>query len=282
MVNGIHPPIIDEDTYNIVNGLGTHIGVSHADETPRTPLRLLVRCEKCGRFFTGYEVKKKHLFYYKCNGRECRSNVSARTMHQQFCELLNEFKLPDNMIPGIVSILKTQIELFVQEAKMKEIDAIEQKKQLEDKIKEVTTRYGIGDISEEVYVIAKANLNSKIDEIDAKINSLKTAQSNHDIDVEKAIVTACNLSTYWTDSSFELRQKIQKFSFPAGLNFSKENGFNRTTNPNELLKIFHSISDDYRKAEGTKKEEFLSKNLSCSAYGNRTRMPRLRILYPNR
>lgn len=48
VVNGIHPPIIDEATFNIVNGLGTHIGVSHADETPRTPLRLLVRCEKCG------------------------------------------------------------------------------------------------------------------------------------------------------------------------------------------------------------------------------------------
>ena len=70
------------------------------------------------------------------------------------------------------------------------------------------TRYGTGDIPEEVYAISKANLNGKIDEFDAKIRSLKTAQSNHDIDIEKAVVTACNLSTYWTDSSFDLRQKI--------------------------------------------------------------------------
>ena len=282
VVNGIHPPIIDEATFNIVNGLGTHIGVSHADETPRTPLRLLVRCEKCGRFFTGYEAKKKHLFYYKCNGKGCRNNVSAKTMHRQFCEFLDEFKLPDGMIPGIVSILKTQIELFAQEAKVNEVNAIEQKKQFEDKIKEVTTRYGTGDIPEEVYAISKANLNGKIDEFDAKIRSLKTAQSNHDIDIEKAVVTACNLSTYWTDSSFELRQRIQKFSFPAGLNFSKENGFNRTTDSNDLLMIFHSISNSYNKGEDIKKEENLSKFLFCSAYGNRTRMPRLRILYPNR
>ena len=282
VVNGIHPPIIDEATFNIVNGLGTHIGVSHADETPRTPLRLLVRCDNCCRFFTGYEVKKKHLFYYKCNGRECRSNVSAKTMHQQFCELLDEFKLPKEIIPGLTTILSSIIQQYCKEAELLQQQEIEQKMKFEDKIREVTTRYGVGEIPEDVYAISKANLNRKIDEIDAKINALKTAQSNHDIDVEKAIVTVCNLSTYWSESSFDVRQKIQKFSFPTGLNFNKKTGFNLTKDSNELLMIFHSISDSYNKGEDIKKEENLSKFLSCSAYGNRTRMPRLRILYPNR
>ena len=192
VVNGIHPAIIDEDTFNIVNGLGTHIGVSHACETPRTPLRLLVRCEKCGRFFTGYEAKKKHIFYYKCNGKGCRSNVSAKAMHRQFCELLDEYKLPEEMITSLTSILNVKIQQYYQEAELIKQQAIEQKRSLEDKIKEVTTRYGIGEIPEEVYVISKTNLNRKIDEIDVKISSLKSAQSNHDIDIEKAIVIACN------------------------------------------------------------------------------------------
>ena len=56
-------------------------------------------------------------------------------------------------------------------------------------------------------------------------------------------------STYWTESSFDVRQNIQKFSFSAGLKYNKKTGFNRTNNPNELLKIFHSISDSYNQAE---------------------------------
>ena len=262
IVNGIHPPIIDEETYNIVNGLGTHIGVSHACETPRTPLRLLVRCDKCGRFFTGYEAKKKHIFYYKCNGRGCRSNVSAKTMHRQFCELLDEFTIPKEMIPSISSILNSKVQQYCQDVELLQQQAIDRKRSLEDKIKEVTTRYGMGVIPEDVYIISKTNLSSKIDEIDIKIRSLKTAQSNHDINIEKAIVIGCNLSTYWTESSFDLQQKIQKFSFPAGLNYNKKTGFNRTNDPNELLKIFHFISNSYNSNEDIKKEENLSEFLS--------------------
>ena len=269
IVNGIHPPIIDEETFNKVNGIKTHIGYSHSYETPETPLRLIVRCDKCGRFFTGYEAKKKHLFYYKCNGKGCRSNVSAKTMHRQFCELLDEYKLPDEMTTSLTSILNVKVQQYYQEAELIKQQAIEQKRSLEDKIKEVTTRYGIGEIPEEVYVISKTNLNRKIDEIDVKIGSLKSAQSNHDIDIEKAIVIACNLTTYWKDSIFSARQKIQKFAFPHGLNYSRERGFNRTNSANELLMIFHSISDSYNKGEGIKREENLSEFLSST--GDRTR-----------
>ena len=203
-------------------------------------------------------------------------------MHQQFCELLDEFKLPEEIIPGLTTILSSIIQQYCKEAELLQQQEIEQKMKFEDKIKEVTTRYGVGEIPEDVYAISKANLNRKIDEIDIKISSLKSVQSNQALDVRKAVVIACNLSTYWTDSSFELRQKIQNFAFPYKLNFSKENGYNRTNSANEPLMIFHLISDSYNKSEDIKKEEFLSKILLSSAYGNRTRMPRLRILYPNR
>ena len=84
IVQGIHPPIVDEQTFDKVNGIDTHIGYEHCDEKTETPLKLLIRCDSCGRYLTGYEVKAKHLFYYKCIGKGCKSNISAKTLHQMF------------------------------------------------------------------------------------------------------------------------------------------------------------------------------------------------------
>ena len=58
IVQGNHPAIVDEDTYNRANGLVTHSGHTHAEETPQTPLKRHVRCSVCGCYMTGYEVKK--------------------------------------------------------------------------------------------------------------------------------------------------------------------------------------------------------------------------------
>ena len=49
--------------------------------------------------------------------------------------------------------------------------------------------------------------------------------------------------------------KFQNILFPAGVSFSKNSGFNRTTEVNSAIKIFHLFSDSYREFQETKKEK---------------------------
>ena len=55
---------------------------------PNVPLKKHIICSECGKHMTGYEVKKKHLWYYKCNTQGCRCNKSAVEMHKKYDDLL--------------------------------------------------------------------------------------------------------------------------------------------------------------------------------------------------
>lgn len=111
-VQGNHPAIVDEDTYNRANGLVTHSGYTHAGETPQTPLKRHVRCSACGCFMTGYEVKKKHLWYYKCNTVGCRCNKSAKTMHKRYYELLSQYRMPQECMEILADMLDAKLKTY--------------------------------------------------------------------------------------------------------------------------------------------------------------------------
>lgn len=245
IVQGIHPAIVDEETFNKVNGIDTHIGYVQVNEKPETPLKLLIRCDNCGRYLTGYEVKAKHLFYYKCCGKGCKSNISAKTLHQMFYEVLRSYSIPEDTIPMLVSILENEINQYGQAAAQKLEELKKQRGIYDNQLKRAATRYGIGDISEEIFIISKENLTNLIDEIDQKIKKAESSHSNQAIDVYQAILKACNLANYWRNSDYATKQKLQNFAFPGGLNYSKNFGITRTNSENEVLRIFHLFSEHY-------------------------------------
>ncbi len=278
LVQGVHPPIIDEETFNEVNGIETHIGYSHTGETPETPLKLFVRCDQCGRFLTGYEVKKKHLHYYKCSGKGCQSNVSAKDLHQQFYLLLSEYNVPEQYTDVLATFLEQEINHYGQSAKIELAKLEEQKESLSTQLREATTRFGTGVIPEDVFGITRQTLTQKIDEIDIEIKSQKIAHSNQQIDIKRAIVTAGKLADYWKNSSYKNKQNIQNFAYPGGLNFSRKRGLTLTCPENEALRIFHLFSTHYTSLRETKKEE--NREIFLGSSGRRTRTSDLRVMSP--
>jgi len=57
------------------------------------PLRNFISCAKCGAKWTGYIVKAKGLYYYKCNKAGCKCNKSAKQMHEQFMKHLQHYEV---------------------------------------------------------------------------------------------------------------------------------------------------------------------------------------------
>jgi site-specific DNA recombinase len=47
--------------------LGHSHGWKVQEENNQIPLIRFVKCNTCGKFLRGYVVKKKGIFYYKCN-----------------------------------------------------------------------------------------------------------------------------------------------------------------------------------------------------------------------
>jgi site-specific DNA recombinase len=63
--------------------------------------KVFIKCSVCNESFTGYIVKAKNLWYYKCGTRACNCNKSAAKLHEQFKELLNGFAVKEELIRAI-------------------------------------------------------------------------------------------------------------------------------------------------------------------------------------
>ena len=55
---------------------------------------------------TGYTVKSKNIDYYKYSGKDGSVNVAAKELHAKYSELLDRFKVPMELIPVLVGVLK--------------------------------------------------------------------------------------------------------------------------------------------------------------------------------
>ena len=245
VVDGIHPAIIDEHTFNVVNGIETHSGYEHAEETPEVPLKMHIICPVCGKHMTGYEVKAKHLWYYKCNTKGCKCNKSAKVMHQKYAELLDRYQIPDEVKDILKEVVESRVRIYLTRANDRLGDLRRRKGILQNEKKDVMVRFGKNLIPSDVYEVTRRNLDKQIEELDIEIKMLSDKNSNLEIDVAKAILTSCKLGDSWKNGNFEMRQKIQKLVSPDGLNWDRETETYRTLSENEALRVFRLFSESY-------------------------------------
>ncbi len=92
IVEGIQEKMISKEEFLKIHEITLttpQYGVSHQKENNAIPLKVFVKCDECKQPFTGYLVKKKNLYYYKCRTTGCRCNKSAKQMHELFTEYLS-------------------------------------------------------------------------------------------------------------------------------------------------------------------------------------------------
>ena len=244
IIKGKHEPLIDEATFNKVNGL-SNAGYEHREVTDEFPLKRHVKCSDCGGYLTGYTVKSRGRNYYKCNKKGCKSNHSTDKMHEKYMELLNGYIIPQEFIPLLQSVLQ---QIFKEKNDMQgQTRRMLLKRQTECKQKqeELQIRYGLGKISDEVYHLTLKHLSAEMAEIEKGLENASQNLSNMVKFVDDAVVMSCKLGDLWINGNFENRQSLQKLMFPDGVLFDKENDGYRTENENEVFKVFRRFSADY-------------------------------------
>ena len=258
--------LISETIFKIVNGIETNSGYTQDKGNELYPLNNFIKCPQCSvnasvNHFTGYERVKKNsgktYYYYKCNTKGCKCNTNLEQMHNKFADRLYSYSLPNEVKP-IFSKVLTKLFKEQNQTNLQQYKELSSKlTKLENQIKEVSLKYGLGKINDEVYNITITQLKEDKDILSKEVNRLQQTVSNSQEYIDKSIEMACNIGGLWKSGDYNMRKKIQKLTYPSGIFYDKEIGQYRTNGENKVFELFNNISTTYQDIKTTDKP-FLS------------------------
>ena len=256
VIRGKQEQLISEALFDKVQAIldgNNNAGYEVAAETPQFPLKGHIYYNN--HLLTGYTVKKKNIDYYKYSGKDGSVNVSAKELHAKYIELLNQFKVPKELIPILVEVIKAK---FAEKEGTQATEVSNIKKNiatLQTQIKKTKRNYATGKIDEDVYKDVIADLERDLHKAEGELERASVNLSNLATYIDDTIAFACNLSSYWQKMDFEMCQGIQKLVFPEGVKWDKESRSYRTTNYNSFFEILHCVSESYKNRQEKEKDK---------------------------
>ncbi len=252
VVKGNHEPIVTKRTFLAVNEILTernNHGWKHKQEQEELPLKGLLKCDNCGTPMTGYIVKRKNgkerktqLPYYKCRNKGCRCNVNANTLGEKMAQELLKYQVLPEFITLLEQEIKAEIgaELDKRTAELNRLKGIE--KELARKIKRLKHRFIIEEeITRSEYNEFSEMLIQQHREIQQEMEKYLNGSSNTPSKVENLLEKATNIALLWKEGDYKVKQSIQKFVFPNGVNFNKEKGELLTPHINKFYLVYISL-----------------------------------------
>jgi site-specific DNA recombinase len=236
---------------------GNNFGYKHEKANPFRPLTAFVTCSCCGNKLTGYQVKKKGLHYYKCQGCNGGSinalstpKSKAKGANDLFVEHLQQFELSDAFIAAFKEQTKLTYDLLSGEAKednallQKELDKVESDLKTLKRNKMMDKETDL-----EIYEEMKSEFEGKIAVLKQKMGDGPNELSNLDKYISQSVEIAKNLSKHWVSSGVDMKKRLQELVFPQGLVLDIKNRQYLTKDVNSIFEFSSRIS---RLAEGEK------------------------------
>ena len=249
VVNGTHEILISQEIFlkaNEISEQHPQFGVPHKKEQEEIPLKIFMKCSDCGGPFTGYVVKSKKLWYYKCRTKGCRCNKSAKQINRAFIELLNNYAIQPTLIEpfskviaGIWKNLNKGNEELIVEYK-KQISEVEKKIENIEEAHFVTRQ-----MSKDMYEKYRIKLHEEHMSISKLIKDYSPTISNPEKTIKKALTLASNLATGWVSSEIEEKEKLQRIVFPEGILYDREIDTFRTPKVNGFFELTKALSIKY-------------------------------------
>ena len=237
-------------------------------EDENLPLKMFVRSAECDSPYTGYIVKKKGLYYYKCRRNGSKENKSAKKLHQTFIELLSQFTLLDSKyINPLKQIIETSF-LNMNEDRLKESEILQKEALLiEKKLERLEERFVFEEISRTQYDKFRQKIESEKHKIETKFQNTKFNSSNLKKAIEKALQYALNLPSLWTSGDIETKRAIQYMVFPEGIGYDIKNDKFRTFRVNSIFSAIASVSGDLTQNKKENYHNFNGNSLKVESEG---------------
>ena len=227
IVDGLHPPIIDEDTFDTVQRIitGKHKIKIHkfSEIDEMLPLRGYLICKNCGRSLTGSASKgrngKRH-FYYHCQPK-CKERYKAGEVNKLYEDLLSELKIKQDVIELYKEILE---ETFSGEQKSRDLRIRQIKLELEKlntRMESIEDKFFDDLIDANTYNSMKGKTQKKINDLNAEWVKIKSLNKDIEEYLKLGISFMHGIDKLYKSSPANIKKKITGSIFPEKLIFLK-------------------------------------------------------------
>lgn len=191
---------------------------------------------------SGFLVKQKGLYYYKCQKRCKGVNISAKKLHEEFAFNLNNYQVDPEMLSLMEEVMEYKlIEMSKEDVnEIKTIKAALTKKQNE--LESLEERFVTNKIDGELYYKYSQKFKEQINQYSAKLNNPHVSGSNLKKCIKKGLKLSRNISDLWASSDSDEKQKLQHLLFPEGIAYDKQNKEVLTFRTNTFFELISCFS----------------------------------------
>ncbi len=272
VVKGKHKPIISEELFllanNIVKGTKRNVsGYQNFKLRKEIPLRNFVNCGDCNKPFTGYVVKKKQKWYYKCNTVGCKNNRPADILNKKFEQLISYYQIDPKFIPPIIDYIEEAYDARISKSIDDTAHIKAQVTEINKKLETVEERHALGLVKDDVHERMMAKYNEELTKLEKEIASSFVNLSNPYKTITEAVKNMANLHVLWDSMDMPGKQRLLKLCFPSGIFYHKEIDDYRTTKINPALALMTSLSERLKKEKADKQDYILDLSASVVRTG---------------
>lgn len=244
VVEGRHPKIVSKEDFIKINSIKSNHPTIHDDANEELPLKRFVYCQNCKTPLTGFLVKKKGLYYYKCRSKECNCNKSAKKLHESFSQELKQLEIDKELQEVMREVMIYVYDEITHEVRSKSAHAQKKMSEINSKIDKLEERFALGDIDRSIFNKYSKKYQSEIDEIKSEIDFPEFNSSNLQKAIDTALKISTNLNELWASGNLDQKQQLQNLVFPSGLGYDKQSDRVQTDRINQFLFTTSSISSN--------------------------------------
>ncbi len=276
LIPGKHPALINDDTFLKANNISKQNAISGVPKklnVDELPLKVFVRDMFSNSPFTGYQNKKKKLFYYKTRDAGTNINISAKKLNSHFEKLLQSFEYDNSSREKLKTILNQKLSKYFDDNKVDEVVNKKRVTELQNNIDKMEERFVLNEITKEQYDKFSSKYRDELAQLKKETKTYADMSSNLEKAVEKGLNIAENISQLWISSDYYEKQQLQYLLFPEGMLYDKKNDRVRTIRVNTL---FREIAVQARVLAETKNDNPF---LDCH-FGSNVGMTRFELATP--
>jgi site-specific DNA recombinase len=239
-IEGQHQALISKELFLKVNDVrkktGGKFGTQHQWENNNIPLKLFTKCATCKRPLTGYVVKKKNLYYYKCPTVNCRCNKNADRLNERFHNLLKALQITPQYVQPILYQLQAAIQEGSKDNENQRLELSKELKSIQQRVDNLEEKYyELNEMDKDTFERRYAKLLEQKEQTTQNLTTLAKLSSNLSDQVLIALTAATKLATVWASGDCSVRKRLQNLVFPEGIVYDHKNDEVLTTKVNSVF-----------------------------------------------
>ena len=245
---GYHPALVSEELFFAANRVISgepRSGIAKQFKIEELPLKIFAKSEAsdssgitgssdtADRPLTGYI--KKGIYYYKSRQKGKAVNVNAKHLNGLFIDELKRYEYDKKHSQKLREEISRLINEKLKDHLQEQTQTRKQLTELNSKIEKLELRYIESEISKELFEKYQSKYKADKAELEQKLSLKNIDSSNLEKIIDKGLSIAENISTVWTSSDFDDKQRLQSLVFPEGIIYNKQKDRVRTKRVNTLF-----------------------------------------------